>query len=224
MRKYALYAVGEILLVMVGILLALQVNNWNEEKKAGIVEVNLLEELKSNLETNIRNLENDIKTQEKGAWYLNYIIDHLEKKKPLNDSFPIYFSKGQFAPDVILASSAFETLKSTGLGLVQSNSLRQEIINLFEVTYPHLMQETKRLEDQLWPAVVIPLVQKYFKTLPNGDSYPTDYPALLNDREFLNMLSFRLHLRRNSTQFKKNVVAATQQTIRSIDDEINSRM
>ena len=32
-KKYLLYAIGEILLVMVGILLALQVNNWNEERK-----------------------------------------------------------------------------------------------------------------------------------------------------------------------------------------------
>ena len=31
-RKYMLYAAGEVLLVMVGILLALQVNNWNESK------------------------------------------------------------------------------------------------------------------------------------------------------------------------------------------------
>ncbi len=33
-KNYILYAVGEILLVMIGILLALQVNNWNSNKKA----------------------------------------------------------------------------------------------------------------------------------------------------------------------------------------------
>ena len=31
--KYLLYAIGEIALVMIGILLALQVNNWNEDQK-----------------------------------------------------------------------------------------------------------------------------------------------------------------------------------------------
>jgi hypothetical protein len=35
-RKYLLYAVGEIALVMIGILLALQVNNWNEGNKESI--------------------------------------------------------------------------------------------------------------------------------------------------------------------------------------------
>ena len=40
-RKYILYATGEVLLVMIGILLALQVNNWNDERKA-IVERNKL--------------------------------------------------------------------------------------------------------------------------------------------------------------------------------------
>ena len=32
-RNYILYAIGEILLIMIGILLALQVNNWNEHRK-----------------------------------------------------------------------------------------------------------------------------------------------------------------------------------------------
>jgi len=38
-RKYLLYAIGEILLVVIGILIALQVNNWNEERKLNLLEV-----------------------------------------------------------------------------------------------------------------------------------------------------------------------------------------
>ena len=33
-RQYLLYGIGEIALVVIGILIALQVNNWNEQKKA----------------------------------------------------------------------------------------------------------------------------------------------------------------------------------------------
>ena len=40
--KYIKYAIGEILLVMIGILLALQVNNWNEQRKAEEKELKLL--------------------------------------------------------------------------------------------------------------------------------------------------------------------------------------
>jgi hypothetical protein len=44
-RKYLLYAIGEILLVVIGILIALQVNNWNEERVAVANEKILLQEV-----------------------------------------------------------------------------------------------------------------------------------------------------------------------------------
>jgi len=48
-RKYLLYALGEILLVVIGILLALQINNWNEERKQREVEVKYFYNLKNDL-------------------------------------------------------------------------------------------------------------------------------------------------------------------------------
>ncbi|MFN1835220.1 DUF6090 family protein [Balneola sp. MJW-20] len=48
--KYLLYAIGEILLVVVGILIALQVNNWNEERRQREVSFNTLQSLKTELE------------------------------------------------------------------------------------------------------------------------------------------------------------------------------
>ena len=43
--KYLRYAVGEVILVVIGILIALQINNWNENRKENIVEQTLLKQL-----------------------------------------------------------------------------------------------------------------------------------------------------------------------------------
>ncbi len=222
-RKYLLYAIGEIALVVIGILIALQINTWNEYRKFEIKEMNLLEELKVNLKTNVLNLEKDVDHQKYQAEKLNSVIAHIEDKRPYNDSISSFLNVGMPAPDVTLTSSAFETLKSSGLELIRSNSLRSDIINLFEVSYPYLMQETKRLEDQMWPSVVLPLQQKHFKIMPDMRYIPTDYPGLLQDEEFINMLSFRLTMRVSSTQLKESTIQLTKDVISSIDRELNLR-
>lgn len=48
-RKYLLYAIGEILLVVIGIVIALEINNWNERKKARGFELVMLTEIKDPL-------------------------------------------------------------------------------------------------------------------------------------------------------------------------------
>ena len=45
--KYFKYAIGEIALVMIGILLALQVNNWNEEKKLHLYRFRVIRKFKA---------------------------------------------------------------------------------------------------------------------------------------------------------------------------------
>jgi len=221
--KYLRYAIGEIVLVVIGILIALQINNWNEQQKEHLKETKMLSEIKSNLETNIINLESDIKKQIRGAWCIDYVTDHMDNKREYNDSLPRYFSEGEIAPDVVLTSFAFETLKSSGLE-IKNDSLRKKLTNLYEVVYPTLMQETKRIEDQLWPAVVTPLVQKYFRFDYDHDVYiPTDYNAWLNDQEFLNMWTFRGVMRKSSTKRKKETKKETEDVLLMINNELTKR-
>ena len=54
--KYLKYAIGEIVLVMVGILLALQVNNWNEDRKSIIQEKGYLNTIYADLTDEIKNI------------------------------------------------------------------------------------------------------------------------------------------------------------------------
>ena len=63
-RKYVYYAVGEIALVVIGILIALQINNWNEERKDRIIEQEYLIGLRAEFEYNFRDLEANIRINE----------------------------------------------------------------------------------------------------------------------------------------------------------------
>jgi hypothetical protein len=76
-RKYLLYAVGEILLVMIGILLALQVNNWNEEKKERKVEYNILLQMISDLEADHRSRKYDFFIHKRAIVLRNYYYNTL---------------------------------------------------------------------------------------------------------------------------------------------------
>ena len=96
--KYLLYAVGEILLVVIGILVAFQVDNWKEDIKQNKRELILLSELKSNLKTNVRNLENDIRVQTKSIRSFEYILKLPDKKLPFNDSISGYLFDIDFCP------------------------------------------------------------------------------------------------------------------------------
>ena len=85
LKRYLIYASGEILLVMIGILLALQVNNWNEERKTHIQDLEFLNNLKVELAVDISsfkerksyyqtindNIKNTIQLFERGDSNLN---------------------------------------------------------------------------------------------------------------------------------------------------------
>ena len=58
--KYFKYAIGEILLVVIGILFALQINQWNENRKENNALKTLTENLNNEFQKNLKELESDL--------------------------------------------------------------------------------------------------------------------------------------------------------------------
>ena len=54
--KYLIYAIGEIILVVIGILIAIQINNWNNDNIERELELNMLSEILTNLEKDVLTL------------------------------------------------------------------------------------------------------------------------------------------------------------------------
>ena len=76
--RYLRYAIGEIVLVVIGILIALQINNWNENQKKEIKTLNDLHNLKEALIDDIASIELNLtfnKTRLRGIFY---ILKHSE--------------------------------------------------------------------------------------------------------------------------------------------------
>ncbi|MDF0718208.1 DUF6090 family protein [Muricauda sp. 334s03] len=64
-KKYLLYAIGEIILVVIGILLALQINNWNEKRKQTEIGYQYLTEMRYELQDDVAMLNRYINVLKK---------------------------------------------------------------------------------------------------------------------------------------------------------------
>ena len=81
--KYLLYAIGEIVLVVIGILIALQINNWNEQNKVNLLEKELYEKLVRDLDKEKKSNQINIK------WAKIYQDIHYQIYNEINGAAPM---------------------------------------------------------------------------------------------------------------------------------------
>ena len=157
------YAIGEILLVMVGILLALQVNNWNEARKATKQEIKILTELKNDLATNqneiLESYERTNERQKSAVLILNY----LEKRLPVDDSLKRAFES--IKGDVIfnIANTSYKFVESQGINTLSNDSLRIRITEMFERHLKNIRMREDRNRN-IVDSELIPLMYERFKS------------------------------------------------------------
>ena len=80
--KYLLYAVGEIILVVIGILIALQINTWNKNKQLRLSEIETLSEIQVALNQDVSVLSTNLKNLETKILHSREVILHIENKLP----------------------------------------------------------------------------------------------------------------------------------------------
>ena len=186
--KYLIYAIGEIILVVVGILIALGINNWNQEKANQRLETKILKELNHNLKVDLDEIKFDISLMDSVKVSCNQIIHDLRLNTIPSVEFYNNIAWLKVVPHFDPNKSGYEFLKTKGVDIIKNDSLRTTISNHYELNYPYYSKyEKERIEFKL--RQTNPFLVKYFNWLDNPDFYLSetfevsnkDYLIIRND-------------------------------------------
>jgi hypothetical protein len=228
LSKYFLYAIGEIALIVIGILLAFYLDNINAEKQAREVETELLKELKSNLLSNIEILERTLKTEAEYLSYNEMILDYLDNKKPydekLDRAFGVYFWTVTTNP----VRGGYEFLKSKGIDFITNDRLRNRISFIFETEFSILKNENEVWSNNLQQNISYPYHVKHFRRYYSNEdknteaelAKPFEYKSLLDDAEFKSINSEIISNRKWNVNSLKKLLREIQELIVQIDKEL----
>ena len=204
--KYFKYAIGEIILVMIGILLALQVNIWNEDRKERTSEQKILNEILIDLEFAKEDLIRDIDINKRNLQASEKLIQLLLNRENNGDSIIKLMNNAYNATQFYPRTAGYQSLKSKGLDLIRNDSLRKTVINLFDLTFQLTIKEGREydkmdnsesdLDNYLRHHFIIDPNQSLVLSNNVGNyQYTThgvkirDFDALFNDDRFLTMLN-----------------------------------
>lgn len=186
--KYLLYAFGEIILVVIGILIALAINNWNEHRKTEQKLNQFLISLKSDLRNDLNEIKLVTENQSIRSNMITKAIELSERpniKEIISEDSIMFYEAGKnftFFPTVGVYSAA------TNAGLIDNinnEELKRSILNLYEHLYLRIAHNGVILDERTgqldWKS------RGYIDV--SLDRYAFDKKALL-DNDFISQLNY----------------------------------
>ncbi len=237
--KYLIYAIGEIVLVVIGILIALSINNWNEIQKNKNIEMRALINLRAEFKENSARLNDllDKKLQEdkENRAFIELISnDTISLDNKIKVSIPSTSGRRWSATyevlNGLLTSGEIEKLENDSLKLL----LTRWTVSVTEYiqTEPRFLASTEKiqnfLDSRIYSKVALEGEEDY-KKLP-GAYYPNNTEALnkaqmitfINDIEFFNLFSKKLNILGIQLTIGKNILRVNSTIIQLIDLELQN--
>jgi hypothetical protein len=205
--KYLKYALGEILLVMIGILLALQVNNWNEGRKTNEFETKLLQEIYANTKKNISHVKLSITRESMFEASCELLLNYFDENLKYHDSLDVHFNNAIRWRTLYLDNSAYETAKSYGLHIIKKDTLRKLLTKTYEFDQLWIDNMTKRQYDYHFNTIT-PMLIDFFEISTNLSPklVPLDYDSLKENKAIINILKTNAINRGRSVDYLRSML------------------
>ena len=218
--KYMRYAIGEIVLVVIGILIALQINTWNNNYNLTKKESAILIEMKTNLQSDLIGLKWDI-NKNKDLLLANQIVLNSLNNGVYDDSLNYYYAKIKGNTVFVKNTSAYENLNSIGLDIIKNDSLRIKITSLYSVQYDYIRYIEQIRDEKFQYEKLIPQILENLIRISESKSQPINFSELSINNKFKETIKFNCELRTNVIDVYKNIEKLINNLINDIELEIN---
>lgn len=130
-RKYTL----EFMSIFVAVISAFALNNWNDNRREARAEEKILVEIKNGLKKDVEDLATNIQGHKDGIRSCQFWRDIIKDKSISQDTIQLKYIQLTRDFTSLQNISGYETLKSRGLEIIDNDSLRSELISLYEYDY-----------------------------------------------------------------------------------------
>ncbi len=215
------YAIGEVLLIVVGILIALAISDWNDRRLDRQQEIAMLREVQAALVTDLAALESKLEETRRAVGLMESLLGLLEEPPTYTPDLDRLFGSVYGLRRANLSSAAYETLKSVGLQTVSNRELRALVARVFDHHYHRLANEHD-IEQEITLTVMRPYYLKHFIDLQFWENAtPINYEAIVADPYFQNILHYRVAaLQGNQLESYPMAIEDMNTAIRRIEEEI----
>ncbi|MEH1009475.1 DUF6090 family protein [Winogradskyella sp. ECml5-4] len=240
--KYFKYAIGEIVLVVIGILIALQINNWNENRKLENSKQKLMLALKKELLINKNEFDNYLpEIHECNSKFNKVLLYSVGDYNIPIDSLKYYLSEMLYGRTLSLLNSVQEEAINSGKFEMLSDSLKQNLSKLKDYTSARKAITDKstdmlnidndnknvNLMARLYMLPVIPeefLIHPLIPTHPDFLLSNMELSALVKDPDtYLTLNKIYLMYAADEVWLKYGLARLTNKTIEIIDNELNEK-
>lgn len=193
--KYLKYAIGEIVLVVIGILIALQINNWNIHNKLKVQEETIIREVERNIESNISEMKLDLEQISNQINSIEIIIAHLNSEQEYHDSLATHFGSINSYRYFNSVETGYQLLVSKGAENIMNEDLRISLTTYFGEGLEDINHSMLLLQNH-YNQYILDIFRLHFEvdaTKPffsgSAKAIPIDYNNLKNDKTIVNSLN-----------------------------------
>lgn len=193
-KKFFFYAIGEISLVVIGILIAVQIDNWNNQRISSLEELALLKEMRNNLEMDIVDVRGNIGWLNDLLNSNQLMLSSLEQPYRSNPTSKEHFDGIYGTVNFRKNTSAYKNLESLGLNTIRNHKLRIAITNLYAISYVGI-DNSRRIHSFFLQNHYFPEIIEHYKFDGSfNKAYPIDNFGLTKNHKIKELANYNCAL------------------------------